>query len=187
MRTDAIDSAAKPYAQSLIELAGDNSAASSLGSELGDLVAAIEKDPQLKLFFINPAIAIARREKVFADAFAGKLSPLLFNLLGVLNRKNRLALLPQVSKAYKSLLEEKLGRVQVDLTVAQKLSADQLEKVRHRVSSILKRDAILHQRVDEKIIGGMVLRIGDKLLDASVRAQLDALRNRLVESDTATK
>jgi F-type H+-transporting ATPase subunit delta len=70
----------------------------------------------------------------------------------------------------------------VDVTVAQRLTSEQFEEVRRRVGQTLKREVVLHQYVDESIIGGMVLRIQDRLLDASVRAQLQALRRKLLSA-----
>ena len=63
------------------------------------------------------------------------------------------------------------------MTVAQRLTAEQLEQVRQQVSQALKKDAVVHQYVDESIIGGLVLRVGDKLIDASVRNQLETMRS----------
>jgi len=69
--------------------------------------------------------------------------------------------------------------VEVDVTVAQKLDSHTLEEVRKKISAALKKDAIVHQYVDDKIIGGMVLRIDDKLIDASVKSQLEAMKRQL--------
>jgi F-type H+-transporting ATPase subunit delta len=85
-------------------------------------------------------------------------------------------------EAFNDLLEEQLGNVEVDVTVAQRLDAGQLEQVRQRVSQALGRAAVVHQYVDESIIGGLVLRVQDKLIDASVRFQLDQMRRRLLQA-----
>jgi F-type H+-transporting ATPase subunit delta len=73
----------------------------------------------------------------------------------------------------------------VDVTVAQRLSPDELENVRRRVSQALGKDAVVHQYVDESIIGGLVLRVQDQLIDASVRYQLDAMKQRLLQAARA--
>jgi F-type H+-transporting ATPase subunit delta len=100
----------------------------------------------------------------------------------VLNLKRRLKEIPAIAAAYDDLLDEKLGKIEVDVTVAQKLSPDQLEQVRQRVSQALKKEAVMHQYVDESIIGGLLLRVQDKLIDASVRSQLHSLRDQLLAS-----
>ena len=75
--------------------------------------------------------------------FRGKVSQLLWNFLGVLNLKGRLALLSEIIAAYDDLMDEKHGKIEVDVTVARKLSPEDLEMVRQRVSSALKKDAVV--------------------------------------------
>src|SRR5918998_669583 len=82
-------------------------------------------------------------------------------LLGLVNSKGRLGLLREIIEVYDDLLEEQLGNVEVDVTVAQRLSDEQLEQVRQRVSKAIGRNAVVHQYVDESIIGGLVLRVQD--------------------------
>src|SRR5207302_9578296 len=97
------------------------------------------------------------------------------------NQKNRLGSLGAIIDAYKDLLEDKLGRVEVDLTVALPLADDQLAQAQQRISAALKKEAVVHTYVDESIIGGVVVRVDDKLIDASVRHQLQAMKQRMLE------
>ena len=101
------------------------------------------------------------------------------NFVGVVAQHNRLADLPRIADAYEDLLGEMLGKIEVDVIVAQKLSADQLEQVRQKVSSALKKDAVVHQYVDDSIIGGLILRVQDQMIDASVKTQLETIKKRL--------
>jgi F-type H+-transporting ATPase subunit delta len=89
----------------------------------------------------------------------------------------------EIARAYDELLDERLGKIEVDVTVAQRLGPDQLEQVRRSVSAALKKDAVVHQYVDESIIGGLVLRVQDRLIDASVRAQLEGMRRRMLGAE----
>src|SRR3954469_22519559 len=98
----------------------------------------------------------------------------------LLASKGKLAHLDQIADAYDDLLDEQLGKIEVDVTVAQKLTAEQLEQVRQKVSAALNKDAVVHQYVDESIIGGLVLRVQDKLIDASVKTQIHKLREQLL-------
>ena len=81
-----------------------------------------------------------------------------------------------------ALLASAMAIVPVSSVVAQDKPANdqQLEEVRKKVSAALKKDAVMHQYVDEKIIGGLVLRVQDRLLDGSVKAQLDALHRQML-------
>lgn len=174
------------YAQSLLDLAGEQASPEGIGEELGQIAEIIEQQPTFAAYLADPGISNDERAKVLKDTFAGKVSPLMWNFLGVLNLKRRLKDIPAIAAAFDDLLDEKLGKIEVDVTVAQKLSADQLEQVRQRVSQALKKDAVVHQYVDESIIGGLLLRVQDKLIDASVKSQLNAMREQLLSVVRAT-
>jgi len=168
------------YARALLDLANEQQQAAPIGDELRDLKSLIDSDRDVRLFLSSPAIGTAERRQALEHAFKGKVSPLMWNFLGVLNNKNRLGLLDQIADAYSDLLDEQLGKVEVDVTVAHRLDDDQLATVQRRVSEALKKDAVVRKDVDDAIIGGMVLRVGEKLIDASVRYQLKAMRDRLL-------
>jgi F-type H+-transporting ATPase subunit delta len=171
---------ATAYARSLLELANEQDQAEPIGQELADLEKVLESDPAFETFLSSPAIGEVERGQVIEKVFRSRVSPLLANFLGVLNRKGRLGLMRQIATAYQQLLEDQLGLIEVDVISAQRLTPDQLEEVRRKVSAALKREAVVHQYVDESIIGGLLIRVEDKLLDASVKAQLRAIRRQLL-------
>jgi F-type H+-transporting ATPase subunit delta len=172
--------AAVQYARALLELANEQKQAEPIGQELTELGKIIASTKSLGSFLSDPGISSADRTDLLNKVFKGKVSPLIMNIMGVLNSKNRLGLLHSITDAYQELLDEQLGKVEVDVTVAHRLDASALEQVRQRISQALKKDAIVHQYVDEKIIGGMVLRVDDKLIDASVKNQLEAMKRQLL-------
>jgi F-type H+-transporting ATPase subunit delta len=170
------------YAQSILQLANESQQAEGISEELDRLATIIEENPSFREVLTNPSISHDERQQLLDRIFRGKISTLLFNTLGVLNQKNRLGLIEQIAQAYDDLLQQQLGKVEVDLTVAQKLDADQLEQARQRIGQAIGRDPVIYQYVDEDIIGGMIIRVGDKLIDASVRNQLAAMRDQLLAS-----
>ena len=168
------------YAQSMLELANEQNQAEALGDELNALRQLISENPSFQEILTNPSISTDERAHLLGNTFRDRISPLLFSTLGVLNQKNRLGLLEQVAQGYDELLRRQLGRIEVDITVARELSADQLEKARGDISQALGKDAVIRQHVDEAVIGGAVLQVGDKLIDASVRYQLEAMREQML-------
>lgn len=172
--------AAVAYAQSMLELANEQKQAEAIGQELAELRKIVDENPSFREILTNPAISIEERAGLLDRIFRGKISTLLFNTLGVLNQKNRLGLVAQVEQAYSELLDAQTGKVEVDLTVAQKLSDEQLQQARQRIATAIGRDPVIHQYVDENIIGGVIVRVGDKLIDASVRYQLAALKEQML-------
>jgi F-type H+-transporting ATPase subunit delta len=168
------------YAQSLLDLASDKNQAEPIGEELGQLAQIINENPVFAAYIADPGISHEDRAKTLREVFGGKVSPLMWNFMGVLNIKRRLKDIPAISSAYDDLLDEKQGKVEVDVTVAHKLSPDQLKRAQQRISEALKREAVVHVNVDKSLIGGMMLRVQDKLIDASVRSQLQAMREQLL-------
>jgi F-type H+-transporting ATPase subunit delta len=168
------------YARSLLELAQERGTAESIGQDLSGIAEVLKTNPTFDAFLRDPGISHAERTRVIDSVLKPSIDPLLANFLGVLNNRNRLGILEQIASAYDDLLDEAMGKIEVDVTTAQRLSAEELEEVRQKISSALKKDAVIHQYVDESIIGGLVLRVEDKLIDASVRSQLETMKRQLL-------
>jgi len=168
------------YAQSLLQLAWEQNTAVTVMQELTALKQVLEENPHFGLFLADPGISENDRAKALDHIFRSQVSPLMYNFLGVMNLKGRLGILPQVIDTYKDLLDIQLGNVEVDVTTAHKLSGEDLENVRQRVSAAIGKNAVIHEFVDDAIIGGMLLRVGDKLIDASVKYQLQAIKQKML-------
>ena len=176
---------ATAYARSILDLANERGQAEAVGHELEELAGIVQSDESFENFLANPAIGEIERGRVIEKVFRGRVSDLVLNFLMVVNRNRRLGLLQQIANAYADQLEDQLGKIEVDVFVAQRLTRDQLEQVRQSVSAVLKKDAVVHQYVDESIIGGLVIRVEDRMIDASVRAQLRAVRSKLLAARPA--
>ena len=172
--------AAMAYARSVLELASESSSEEAVGAELGQIAALLQDNPAFRTFLADPSVPQDSRGETVRRIFGGRVSTLVMNLLGVMNAKGRLSLLGEVCSAYAALLDEKLGKVEVDLTVATRLDDADFEQVRQLVASALNKNPTVHQTVDESIIGGLVLRVGDRLIDGSVRRQLAVMHDRLL-------
>jgi F-type H+-transporting ATPase subunit delta len=170
------------YAEALLELANEEKKAVEIGQELRDIRQIVDTLPAFAQILADPAISTGEREKLIRDALDGRASKLLVNFLLLCNEKGRLSLLSAIAGAYDELLDQQQGKVEVDVTVARKLSAEQLTNVGKKVGAALKRDAVVHQYVDPEIIGGLILRFQDQLIDGSVRAQLVAMRQKLLSA-----
>jgi F-type H+-transporting ATPase subunit delta len=172
------------YAQALLELASEETdtpgSAEIIGVELADLRKMLLDEPMAIALLSDPAISHDERDNLLDRVFGGRSSPLLVKFLHVLNEKGRLNLLSSIAGVYQDLLEKQQGKVEVDVTVAHRLDEQAFQSVRQRVGTALKRDVVLHQYVDEGILGGLVLRVGDKLIDGSVKAQLAAMREKIL-------
>ena len=153
-----------------------------VGRELGELAELVAAQPVLREFLADPAIADAKRAALLKRVFHGRVSPLLWNFLGVLEQKKRLPLLTQIAQAYDDLMDEAVGKVEVDVTVAKRLTPEELANAQQAVSRALGKEAVIHVYVDEAIIGGLVIRARDQLIDGSVRARVAAMKEHLLDA-----
>jgi F-type H+-transporting ATPase subunit delta len=168
------------YAEALLELATDAKMAAAVADELRAIRELLEKNPAFAQILSNPSISGDERGQLLHRVFDGRASKLILNFLGLVNEKGRLNILPSIAAAFDELLDHQEGKIEIDATVAEKLSNEQLDSVRKKISEALKRTAVIHQYVDPQIIGGLVLRVQDQLIDGSVRAQLAAMRQQLL-------
>lgn len=170
------------YGSTLLELANERQQTDTVAADLSSLQEVLAQNPVFRDFLRDPSISENERGETLKKVFDGKVVPLLGYFLQLLNAKNRLGQIDEIAAAYRDLLDEQNGKIEVDVTVASKLSSEQLEDVRQKVSAALGKDAVVHQYVDESIIGGMILRVQDQLIDASVKTQLAAMKKQLMEN-----
>jgi F-type H+-transporting ATPase subunit delta len=175
--------AAFNYAKAILELAEEQHIElTAFQKELKDVAQIVQDNEAFRLYLADPGIGVIERDEKLRHIFQGKVMPLVSDLLRLLNERGRLSMLLDIVGAFGELLEQKLGKVEVDVTTAKPLSPAQMEQVRKRISQALNRDAVTHQYVDESIIGGLLIRVEDRLIDASVRHQLAAMKEKLLAS-----
>ncbi len=175
---------AENYAKALSDLAQESGQVDEIGQELAQLVELVHAQPDLAGLFAHKVIDPARRARTIETLFKDRVSPIVLSTLLVLNRKGRLEALPAIGAAYDRLAKEKRGEVDVDVYTAKPLSPAQAEKVAAGISRSLGKKAILQQHTDPKLIGGLKVRIGDKLIDSSIAARLRKLARDLEETGT---
>lgn len=186
-KTQRRNPSAVAYATALLELAVERGEQQeeAIGAELAEVRQVIEAEPTFRAFLTDPGIGSAERAAVVERAFKGRVSPLLWNTFGVLAAKGRLNLLPDLAAAYQELLDRRLGKVDVDVTVPRQLDEAELEQVRQAVARALGKQAVVRQREDPSLVGGIVLQVGDRLIDGSVKAQLESMRRRFLTAAAA--
>jgi len=178
--TKNIDEIASVYAQSLLEVcdkAGGNAVAEACSSELRDLAEIIRSDRKFAEFLKTPIVGNDKRKAALEKIVKGRVSDLVFRFTMVLANHGRAGRIADVADAFDALMQERLGRIEVDMfTVDGKATDDVIATVKARVKEAFKKDAVLHQYSDPNMIGGVKLRIGDQLIDGSVATQLRSMR-----------
>lgn len=185
-----IDAVARVYAQSLFELgdaAGGDAKLVEIGEELEAIVEIVRSDASVAEFLRSPIVERNKRADTLRKVFDGQVSDVVLRFLLVLNDKGRLGHLGDIVEGFGELLNERFGRIEVDVyTVDGKLDPAQIEQLSSKVKARLGKDPVFHQYADPAMIGGLVLRIGDQLIDGSVRGQLRGLRESLLENGSAS-
>lgn len=167
-------SAARRYTQALKEIAQETKTFEAWQRDLGTLNA-LASDPQVVAFLTSPGVQDA--EKFTAvDAVLGDLQPEARTLFHMLIERRRLSLLPDIVELFDEAVNEARGVVLVDVTTADALDDAGEALVRERMKSIVGKEVELRLHTDASIIGGIVARIGDQVIDGSVLSQLRRLR-----------
>ncbi len=170
---------AQVYSRAMHDLAHARGDAATLADELDELSGLIERDAQLANFMASPLIDASDRAQALEKLFRGKASDLLADALQVINRKGRLGLLGAIAEAYHLQHQEHLGRVDVHVRSAVPLEAGLRAKLVAAIEKHSGKQPELIETVDESLIGGMVLRIADEKIDASVAREIERLRRAL--------
>lgn len=180
MATQQTSSSAAAFAQALLELADERKQTDAVAAEIAGLGKAVAETPALAGFFGNPSIKDAERKGVLERALLPQVSPLVGSFLSLLLAKGKLGEIGSIASAFGALIDKRHGKVNVDVTVTKPLGPQELELVRQRISTAIQKEAVIKQHVDESIIGGIIIRVGDKLIDGSVKAQLQTIEKRLL-------
>ena len=174
---------ARVYAEALLLAAHKLGQTDQVGEELTDFVrASLKAGSKTDIFMANNAIGKKTKAEVLRKATEGRCSDLLRNFLGVLNNNRRLNLLRAIAASYRDLQDDAEGRVRVSVTGASPMTESQLQSLTRILAETTKSKPIIETHVDADLIGGLVIRIGDKVYDTSVRSRLENLRTHLMTS-----
>jgi F-type H+-transporting ATPase subunit delta len=170
--------AGRRYAEAAWQLAERDGTAEAWRHDL-TLAAGLAADAVTTRALDNPAVPIAVRLNALRKALGGDVSPNALNLCLLLAQRRRFSVLPDVAAEYDALLRRSRGIVAATVTTPGPLPEDELAAVTAKVEQLAGGPVELAQATDPALIGGLTVRIGDRLIDASVRGRLERLRERL--------
>ncbi len=173
---------AKRYAQALFELAGEEKDYIKFQGELKDMNALIDGAPDLKEFFINPVFEDGEKKTVLVEILRKtSISPLMQNFLKLLVDKGRIGSLADISECYENLVFQALKMSRVNVRTAFPLSVDTVGKIKAMLEKMTGKSVEMLIEEDPSLIAGMVVKIGDKVYDGSIKSQLNNIRQLLGE------
>jgi F-type H+-transporting ATPase subunit delta len=169
---------ARPYAEAVFKLA-DAAGALTKWSEMLAALAAVAADARIQVAIKDPNLSAPKVAGLFIAILAGKLSGDAENLVRLLAEYGRLELLPEVREQFEALKNEREGVVEAEIQSAIKLTEAQVGELVARLEKKFSRKIKTKLIVDQELIGGVLITVGDKVIDGSVRGELAALENAL--------
>ena len=158
------------YSKAMFLLAEEEGKLAAYGAELKALAEAVEATPELKAFLESPMIPRKAKQEAVDKIFAGELSPMVMNFLRLLLDKQRVALLGEIAQ----------GILVADVTTARVISEALCDRLKAKLGELTGKTIKLRKHLDEKLIGGVVVRMGDTLVDGSLRSRMKALEAQLL-------
>jgi F-type H+-transporting ATPase subunit delta len=170
---------ARNYADVLLSLARKGEDPHGWGRMARELADSVETDPKLRAFLLSPRVAPEAKNQLLGRAFQDRFPRVLVRYLQTLVSKGRHMLLPQIVTEYYNLLDEAEGRVHARVTVARPQSESDEAALTAQLSRALGKQVVPHVAVNPAILGGVIVKVGDTVMDGSVRRRLAILRRRL--------
>lgn len=171
---------ASRYAKALLEAGQEQDDLESITDSLTRLQRIYLEVPELNRFFANPVIPVAEKQSLIQKQFKKGLMPLVGNLLELLIENDRLGLLPEIIEVYIQLIQAREGIAHADVTVPLSISEKQENRLRTMLEKCFGYQQVeLNTKVDPSIIAGVIVKIGDKIIDGSYHGKLEMLRRQV--------
>lgn len=172
---------ARRYANGLFELTQERQASDEVQRDFEDLASLLTADRSLLTFLAAPQLVDDDKHAVVEKVLKGKVSEYLYNLMQLLVAKHRTDFVVEIADEYEKLYNDSRGIVLTRLITAVKLTDAELDAIKTKIMKLTGKQIDLEPEVDEKIIAGAIAIVGDKIIDRSVRHELEVLRERLLE------
>ena len=172
------NSIARPYATAVYELARESSRVPEWSGTL-DLLALVTADADLRALIFNPKVSRARLQELVLEICGEALDRHGQNLVKLLIQAERLHYAPHIRELYEQLRAQAEGRLEVTVVTAYELDQQQRDSIAEALGARSGKTVNVNASIDESLIGGAIIRMGDAVVDASLRGRLDQLRNEL--------
>jgi len=177
------ESVARNYAETLLELADKHNAVEDYATWIEAVGELIAKDGRLKMFLNTPRIDSEAKKQVLRDALGNTVPRPFLNFLLITIDKRRQRLLPLINEEFQLLVDQRLNRERVEVTVARELEGGEREELTAYLTRLLGKEALPQVRIRPEILGGVVVKSGDRIFDGSVQHRMENLRRRLLKTE----
>jgi F-type H+-transporting ATPase subunit delta len=176
-----VEEIAQVYARSMFEVAESSDKLDVVREQLGKVADALSDDRDLQVFFFSPYFSTQEKVEGLDKAITGA-EPIVLNFLKLLIEKHRMPALMRIRRVYDSLWEDYNKLLPVEITSAVELDKNIVKHIGDRISEQTGRKVELSAHVEPDILGGIVVRVGNQVLDASIRRRLELLRRQIARA-----
>jgi F-type H+-transporting ATPase subunit delta len=170
------------YARALFEVALENKQLELVETDLGSLKESYEKSQEFSALVDSPVISTEAKQQAFSVSFKKRLQDITFRFVTLLISKNREMLLMQIVEEFGDLLDQHRGIVRGDIYSVTSLSEEQIKNLVAQLNRMTGKNVLITRHLDESLLGGIVIKLQDKVFDASLRNKLEKLRQNLIEA-----
>lgn len=175
-------SVSRRFAKALIEIGKEENKYDQYGKELRTAVAVFSGNPELYKLLLNPMYRIEfRRGLIDKISEANKFSPHVSKFLNILVDTRKIKLLEDISEAYSKYEDELIGRLKATVEAPAELDPALLEDIKKKISSSTGKEVILSFRKNAALLGGLVIKIDNTILDGSLKTQLELMKEKIIE------
>jgi F-type H+-transporting ATPase subunit delta len=171
---------ARNYAEALFAAAEASDRVAPYGDLIDAVAGAIATDPRIAIVLESPRVAKTVKSRILADALEKQAPREFVRFLQAVVRRGRQGLFGEIAREYQGLMDVKLNRVHAGVTLAQEPDAKLRDDIVQRLTEALGKDVRGRFRADPTILGGVVVRVGDRIYDGSLRRRLQTLRRRML-------
>src|SRR5207237_4430922 len=171
---------ARNYAEALLELARRANELRGWGTLIQSIADAMDRDEKLRVFLATPRVDAGTKNAILRRALADRAPSKFVRFIESVVSHRRQMLIPEIAQEYVDLVDAAENRMHANVTVAREADDKTRKLIADRLSKVFNKTVEPHLIVDSRIIGGLVVRIGDTVMDGSVRRKLGTLRHRML-------
>ncbi len=173
------DVIAERYSQALFDLAKEKNMLDKTEEDVLFIQSLMDTHPELYRYLQLPDVAIDRKKTAMEHILEGSVEKPMSGLIQLLIQKSRVAYLKEILEGYQELLRREKQQIQVKITSAAALSSEELSKIVKTLEQSLHKEILAETIIDPTVIGGVIVRVGDKVYDNSIRSSLERLSRHL--------
>ena len=171
------------YARALFDTGVEQGSIEQLGSDMTALASLLNQDPAFLNFLVSPEMLTEQKHEFIGKVFEPRLSPMVTNFIRLLVDKSRINFLPEVCEEFSRLVEEHHGVLRAKVYTAVPFPAEMEAKLKTELDRITGKNVALDKKVDPSVLGGVVVHLGNKIIDRSLRQGIKEMRETLLKAE----